>query len=186
MDRTCELLERLGALLRSEGRAAGQAEGLQPIHVEVLHYLDRCNRYSDTPAALTEFLGQTKGTVSQTLGLLERKGLVAKAPDADDGRKVRLRLTPAGRRALGRLIPPPALEAALADLDPAQRALLPDALEALLRALQRRRGGRAFGLCRTCRHHRVEAGGRRRCGLTGERLTKGDAERICREHEDAA
>ena len=70
------VLERLCNLLRVEARGQGASAGLLPIQLEALHYLAQCNRYSDTPQAVTDFLGQTKGTVSQTLKVLENRGLV--------------------------------------------------------------------------------------------------------------
>ena len=68
-----QLLERLAGLLRSESRKLLSEYGLQPVQFEALHYLSNCNRYSDTPMAVTEYLGQTKGSVSQTLKVLEKK-----------------------------------------------------------------------------------------------------------------
>src|SRR3546814_10986237 len=58
--------------------------------------------FSRTPGALAAWLGQTKGTVSQTVGALERKGLVERTGDPDDRRLVRLSLTEAGHAMLGR------------------------------------------------------------------------------------
>jgi DNA-binding MarR family transcriptional regulator len=60
-------------VLKVRGCQAGAAHGLQPVQLEVLNYLSSCNRYSDTPMAVTEYLGQTKGTVSQTIKTLEKK-----------------------------------------------------------------------------------------------------------------
>ena len=65
-----QTLERLASLLRSERRNRLLKHGLQPIQFEVLYYLSICNRYSDTPMGVTDYLGQTKGTVSQTLKVL--------------------------------------------------------------------------------------------------------------------
>ncbi len=73
-----QILERLASLLRSESRTMLLEHGLQPVQFEALQYIANCNRYSDTPMAVTEFLGQTKGTVSQTLKVLEKKGLIEK------------------------------------------------------------------------------------------------------------
>ena len=42
-----DLVERLGALLRAEQRGVGLDRQLQPVHQDVLHYLARCNRYTD-------------------------------------------------------------------------------------------------------------------------------------------
>lgn len=181
MDRAFELLERISTLLRTGARAAGQPHGLQPVHLQALRYLGRCNRYSDSPAAVTEYLGLTKGTVSQTLNVLEERGLVEKSSDPDDGRRVHLRLTAQGRKLLRAAATPAALLSAGAALAPGDRARLEAGLEALLRALQVENGGQPFGLCRTCRHFQVEPGGAR-CGLTREPLSERDAGLLCREH----
>lgn len=180
-ERLYELLERLGNLLRAEARGATGGAGLQPVQAQALGYLARCNRYSDSPAAVAEFLGLTKGTVSQTLALLQQRGLVAAEDDPDDGRRVHLHLTRRGRRLAERL-PSPLLAEALAAL-PAGGALT-EQLEQLLAALQRARGGRTFGVCHTCRHFRSGAAGAQ-CGLTGEPLQPAQTTRICREHEVA-
>ena len=55
-----DLIERMAALIRSEERKKCAEFGLQPVHLQVLDYLSRCNRYSDTPAALTNYLGMTR------------------------------------------------------------------------------------------------------------------------------
>src|ERR1700674_5335522 len=70
-----ELVERLGNLMRTELRKSGGDEALQPVHLQALIYLSKANRYSNTPQALAEYLGLTKGTVSQTLLLLDPRGL---------------------------------------------------------------------------------------------------------------
>ncbi|MEI2422048.1 helix-turn-helix domain-containing protein, partial [Arthrospira platensis SPKY2] len=88
MNQVTPLLERLAALLHQSVRDDGARHGLLPIHVQVLGYLSRANRYSDLPIAISEYFGITRGTVSQTLGVLERKGLVRKRPDDRHGRRV--------------------------------------------------------------------------------------------------
>lgn len=172
-----DVVERLGNLVRAEERAVGQEMGLQPVHLHVLRYLRRANRFSDHPAAVTEYLGQTKGTVSQSLRLLEQKGLVERTPDPEDGRRVHLHLTAPGRRTADRLVPRAWVEAAG---DPAAE----ESLRGLLAALLASRSMRSFGTCATCRFHVVD-GRTRHCGLLDVRLTQADATRICREHEAA-
>ena len=182
MDRLHELLERLGSLLRAGDRRRGDRQGpLQPVHWQVLHYLARCNRFSDTPAAVAAFLGAGRGTVSQSILVLARRGLVARAADADDGRVVHLRLTARGRRlAEGR--PGPAFERAAQTLPPADRAGAERALEALLTSLQRANGGRTFGVCGSCRHLQGGPRGPFRCGLNGEPLAAPETAQICHHH----
>lgn len=178
-----ELLERLSNLLRAEERSTGLPDGLQPVHLQALAYLARCNRYSNTPAGVTEYLGLTKGTVSQTLNLLEARGWVVKSPSLTDKRVVHLQLTPEGRQRLQALWPPAQVDAALQWLSPAQQLQLHTALADLLRALQQSQEGRSFGVCHSCRHFQREGPGQFRCGLTQEPLSTDDSQLICREHQ---
>lgn len=179
------LIERLGNLLRAEERSSGA--GLQSVHREILGYLSVCNRYSDTPAGVTEFVGATKGTTSQSIGVLERKGYLKKRPDRADGRVVHLELTARGRRLAGDRVPPAEFDAALGAMRPADRDSLSRLLTGLLSGLQRQNSGRMFGVCHTCRHFRVDAlPGSHQCGLTLEPLTDDESVKICREHEPAA
>jgi hypothetical protein len=80
MSTSAILLERMGALIQQSVRNDAARHGLLPIHVQVLHYLAVCNRYSDLPVAIADYFGVTRGTVSQTLAVLERKGLVGPTP----------------------------------------------------------------------------------------------------------
>ena len=72
-------LERLSRLMLNEGHAAG----LKPAQWEALRYLALANGFSRTAGGLGAYLGLTKGTVSQTLNALERKGLVARSDVID-------------------------------------------------------------------------------------------------------
>lgn len=184
VDRLYALLERLGNLLRTEERAAGLPHGLQPVHLQALRYLQSCNRYSNTPAALTEYLGLTKGTVSQTLLLLEEKGLLRKEADREDRRVVHLLLTDAGRAVLDDALPPELFKRALAGL-PGGSEALEASLTGLLRSLQAANAQRSFGACGTCKHFKREGPGRYRCGITQEPLSREDSQLLCREHEAA-
>jgi MarR family transcriptional regulator, negative regulator of the multidrug operon emrRAB len=178
MNQVTPLLERLAALLHQSVRDDGARHGLLPIHVQVLCYLSRANRYSDLPIAIAEYFGITRGTVSQTLGVLERKGLVRKRPDSRHGRRVHLALTPAGERILKNswaMRVEEALHSA-----PEDAAALERGLRRLLAGLQELNGQRAFGVCRGCAHLLVERDGSR-CGLTGEPLKAQDTTQICRE-----
>ncbi len=178
---TYDYLERLCTLLRAGVRTAGTQVGLQPIHVQTLRYLALCNRYSDSPMALTEFLGQTKGTVSQSVKLLEAKGLVSKDADIGDRRVVHLGLTDRGAAVLRDLGADQGLEVMMAPLEDADRANLNEALERLLRVMQRANDFKTFGPCGTCRFNQSVSNGSR-CGLTGDLLSDTDLSRICREH----
>jgi DNA-binding MarR family transcriptional regulator len=169
--------------LRAEQRAAGSDHGLQSVHVATLKYLEQCNRYSNTPAALTAYLGLTKGTVSQTLKVLERGGYVRRSDDRVDGRVVRLGLTQKGHRILKLVDQSDHWRGAVDGMKPAEYEATSHALQSLLRRMQQSNGYRTFGQCATCRHLLDEGGDRYRCGLTSEGLGPEDTTKICFEHE---
>lgn len=176
--RAAHLIERLGRVLRSGDHAAG----LNPAQSEALRYLARANRFSRTPAALADYLGSTRGTVSQTLLALEAKGLIERRSNERDARSVTLALNKAG---VDFLKTDPARSLAMAVDETGAAPQLADGLEAALRAAISQRGGRAFGVCRTCRHFRADqrAGANpHHCALLDEPLSGADAASICHEH----
>ena len=175
-------LERLSRVLQNEGHA----EGLKPTQWDALRYLGRANRFSRTPSSLTAYLGMTKGTVSQSLNALERKGLVTKKVEAGDRRQLRVDLTPKGRRLLEQ-DPIAGLMAGAGKLPAAERRSLAQGLETLLAAALKRRGGRPFGLCRSCRYFQANdpEGAPHRCGLLDVPLSASDSGQICVEQEPA-
>ena len=177
-----ESLERISNLVRTSVRKTGFIHGLQPVQTEALHYLSRCNHYSNTPVAVAEYLGLTKGTVSQTLGVLVQDGFVKKTIDLKDRRVVHLQVTPRGEKVLNDLVPPQILKAALENLPAEINDQVGSLLKQLLIALQRSNGLKTFGTCKTCCHHRIEENGLRMCGLTEDMLAEADGEKICREH----
>jgi DNA-binding MarR family transcriptional regulator len=151
-----------------------------------LRYLNRANRFSRNPAALAAYLGATRGTVSQTLMALESKGLVTKETDARDRRSVRLALTEAGT---ARLAGDASVDFAKAAAATGDGAALGDALQRVLASALTQRGGRAFGICETCRHFKqdVHTGSLpHHCALLNEPLAEPDAAAICVEQEAAA
>ena len=182
-ERISEFLTRLSRLLQADERAGGD---LLPVQVQALVYLARCNRYSDKPSAVAEYLGITKGTASQTLGSLEREGLIAKRADPDDGRAVRLRLTRKGRRVAEARAVSPVVAKGLASLSGRDSEQLHTSLSRLLLAIQRASVSRSFGVCHTCRHFIRLGPERFQCGLTKEPLSVPERLQLCREHESTA
>ncbi len=182
-DQVYQYLERISNLLRTDTRRTMVEKGLQPVQLEALHYLSHCNRYSNTPAAVADFLGLTKGTVSQTLGLLENVGMIEKLPDYKDRRMVHLQLTPRGNKVIAETIPPKSLQMAMEQMTESDQDSILLALDKMLKAMQGANQLRTFGVCKTCRHHQIETDDQHRCALTGEYLKVEDIDKICREHE---
>lgn len=175
---TAHLLERLGRLIRTEE----QVSDLYPAQWSALRYLARANRFSRTPMALTDYLGSTRGTVSQTLIALERKGLIERKKSLRDKRSVDIELTDAGRKLLE---DDPILDLA-ADIKSAlgtDQSVARTALERILAKLIATNDGRPFGLCQTCRYFRENQAGNGEtpffCSLLDAGLSAADSETIC-------
>lgn len=170
------LIERIGRL----SHTSSHADGLLPVQWEILRYLDRANRFSCTPAAVTAYLGLTKGTVSQSLNTLEARGLLRKQVDPKDRRGRRLSLSAKGRLLLRR---DPLAEsiAAIDGLTKKSQTALADSLQAMLSARLDAQGRQPFGQCHTCTYFTEvhDDGDPHYCSLLQEALSADDAEAIC-------
>ena len=175
-----ELVERLGHMMRSELRKSASDESLQPVHLQALVYLSKANRYSNTPQALADYLGLTKGTVSQTLLLLDRRGLIERFEDDIDRRVVRLRLSSAGERLLYESQPALAWQNATRNISPNRIRNAVSALREALETLQEDNEGTMFGDCQTCSYCQKLSQRIYRCGRMGDRLSGPETRRICR------
>ena len=175
--RSRALIERLARLSEGEDWAGD----LNPAQMTALNYLARANRFSRAPSHVASYCGSTRGTVSQTLRALERKGLVVQSRSMTDRRSIAFEVTEAG---LALVSSQKTIDQALADLPPGMASALEQGLDTVLRRMIEARGGKAFGICNTCRHHRaVEAGGH--CRLLSINLEPAEIGQICHEHEPA-
>ena len=177
-------LERLNNLLRAEERKISTEYKLQPIQLQMLNYLDMCNRYSNSPAGVTEYFQLTKGTVSQSLKVLEARDYISKQADTEDKRQVHLLVTSTGKALLAKEIPPTVFQETCRQLDASDAEQIKMSLRLLLLSLQRANNLRVFGVCHSCRYHQVEGAGQFRCGLTREVLMEEETGLICREYID--
>jgi DNA-binding MarR family transcriptional regulator len=174
-------LERLARVMRAREHEGG----LNPAQWEALRFLARANRFSDSPMALTRYLGATKGTISQTLMALERKGFITKSLRPGRRKSLRLGLTDKGHALLSR-DPWAALAVATQDLGPKTRRRMQRGLDELLAEELKRSGLASFGLCSSCRFFRERGSGEDHlCMLFEDALTEADAGKICIEHAPA-
>ena len=163
-------LERLGRLLRQSGHAGG----LVPAQWEVLRFLSRANRLSRSPGQVARYLGATKGTVSQSLLSLQRKGFVSRRTKESDERYVLLDLTEAGHETL-RSDPLLAVATDLETLGGKTRRRFARALAELLDLEIGRQGVARFGTCAGCRHFTGAA----TCSVDGKPLPPDEQARLC-------
>ncbi len=114
-----EVLSRVSRLARHLDRSRGAAfsgHGLEGWEFDVLAALRRAGApYELSPGQLVAETLVTSGTMTHRIDRLERRGLVHRRPDPDDGRGVLVVLTPEGRGLV---------DTALADLLDRERELL--------------------------------------------------------------
>jgi DNA-binding MarR family transcriptional regulator len=177
-----DILDRLARI----AHGAQFCAGLNPAQWEALRFLARANRYSRSPGAIAEYLGATRGTVSQTLIALEAKGYIRRTRCAADKRAVDVALTEAGRSLLAK-DPLTVLGASVAALAEDEQCVLTRTIDRVFESLQAARGLCGFGRCRECCHLRpddgeepaVTAPSACRCGVTGEALATDELDQIC-------
>lgn len=151
--------------------------GLQMVHLEVLSYLHRCNRYSNTTQSLSEFLGQTKGSISQTVGFLETQGYLKRYQDDKDKRIYHLELLVKSKKLVEQF------ELSFYHEFEGLENISEKSLEGLLARIQKQHSLKSFGICSTCRFNNNPSGKKFVCGLTGENLSTEEIQTHCRDHE---
>jgi DNA-binding MarR family transcriptional regulator len=121
-------VRRIVRTLHESSRAAEKTLGLSGAQLFVLQTL------ADAPGlSLNALAGRThthQSSVSTVVSRLVERGLVLRAPSADDGRRLELRVSAEGRRLVGR-----APDAAQARLINAIEQLAPEKRRALARAM---------------------------------------------------
>lgn len=172
-----DYLEALITIFRGEQRNLASELSLQQVHMQIIHYLGRCNRYSDSFLTLCDYLGQTKGSLSTSVSLLEKKALVYKKPDDLDKRKSHLQLTKLGTEVYNQQNH--LWEKALVQLTGNDKKQITSSLQLLLKALQKGNNNHLFGVCAQCKHLTINNNNEEKCGLTQEILYKSDLDLIC-------
>ena len=171
------LITRLARIDAGEG----WADDLNPAQRAALDYLGQANRFSRSPSHVAEYLGTTRGTKSQTLKVLVRKGYVTELRSEADKRTISYALTQAGRNAM---LGSGLLARSLEGLPESHLDALQQALRATLHAALAANGNRAFGICRDCRHFTARGVGAY-CGLMQLALEPNETAQICHEQAPA-
>ena len=170
-------LERLARLIRS----AGHAGELHPVQWEALRYVARANQFSNSPGALAKYLGATKGTVSQTVLALVKKGLLEKQARDGDWRSVALLLTAQSQKLLSN-DPLQHLQKSIATLSEKTRKRFAKGVSEILASEHVRQQEPSFGTCKTCRYFR-EDGQAGSCMFFSVELKVEIVTLICVEHD---
>ncbi len=163
------LMNRLARL----DSASSWSGDLNPVQRSALEYLRDANRFSRSPSHVAEFLGTTRGTMSQTLKALLRKGFVAEVRSEIDKRSISYALT---RTGLAMLKEDGVIAVALTRLMDQDVVELESGLRQTLRQALALNGGKSFGQCKSCRYHET-AKGAAFCQLLSLPISAKDSER---------
>ena len=183
------VLGRLATAMRAENWSAFGAEGLNPTQGQVLELLERRSEPLRL-SLIADELAVTAASLSDSVGALERKGLLKKGRDKTDGRALAVSLTSKGMRLLKRVGDEErAMLAAVGQLREKDQIALYGLLLKLLRALQETRGMPVVRMCLTCEYFRpnahVDSEQPHHCALVdapfGDRLLRSD----CPDHQPA-
>jgi DNA-binding MarR family transcriptional regulator len=129
----------LARLIEQVGKAAynlGFTPGLNPAQWAALRYFDEATVERRTVTGFAQFQGTTKGTASQTVAALVRKGYLRRVGDKQDRRVHRLVITEEGQNLL-KVDPLQDLSRALDTLTQDERWALAVSIEKVLRQLIR-------------------------------------------------
>ena len=172
-DRIAELLVHVGRAAQSAG---GRSE-LTAAQWTCLRFFARANGSTRTPSAFASFQATTRGTASQIVKSLERRGLVTRARSDRDRRSVCFDLTETGRATLAR-DPLRDLVGLIDGLGDAESARFLATLSRLASALAVWREGPAFGTCRDCSHFGT-SGDAAYCACMAAELSADEMHKLC-------
>jgi DNA-binding MarR family transcriptional regulator len=181
-----ELLLHLGRLAQTNTAQATKAdEGpeLSAAQWTVLRYLDNANLASRTPSAFAKFHGTTRGTASQTIRGLIKRGYLTQNRAARDKRSKQLDLTEKAR-AMRPSDPFEAVVRAANDLPVATRRQFAGALQHMLNHVAGEKDAQPFGNCTNCTHmecvgHRPGEADSYHCAINQGPLDVADLARLC-------
>jgi DNA-binding MarR family transcriptional regulator len=172
-DEIAELLVHVGRAAQSEGARSD----LTAAQWTCLRFFARANGSSRTPSAFASFQATTRGTASQIIKSLERRGLVTRTRSTRDRRSVCFDLTEDGRHLLAQ-DPLRKLVRLIDGFGDGESARFLMTLSRLSSALAAQRAVPAFGTCRDCRHC-ATSGERAYCACMAAELAADEMHKLC-------
>jgi len=148
-----------------------------------LRFFARANSSTRTPSAFASFQATTRGTASQIIKSLEKRGLVTRSRSERDRRSVSFELSEQGCAMLHR-DPLRDLIEVIDGLGARERDRFLATLSRLTSALAARRDVPAFGTCRDCSHFDRSAGAAH-CACMAAELAVDDIAKLCASYTPA-
>lgn len=185
-DRVVAALERLARAERGHRRAVAAGHGLSALQADLLTTLARGAPPQPLVGLLALELGVAQPTVTDSIRVLEGKGLVVRLTDPDDRRRTAVALTRQGaRRAADVLDSGDELSHAVRSLPLSMQEATLEALLTLIARLVAAGMVDVTRTCLTCLYYEPVGGRNGRCTLLGQPLAPADLRVDCPEHQSA-
>jgi DNA-binding MarR family transcriptional regulator len=174
---------KLGNVLRNGAWASARAEGLTPTQGQILVLLRGRGRKGLRLASVAGELNITPATASDAVSTLQRKGLVERHRDPDDGRAIAVQLTPEGRRVAFRAMQWPEFMAeAFSCLSEQERGVMLRGLSKAMQALAESDHMQEARMCWSCAYFRPSGEGDPHCAFGDFQLNDIDLRLDCAAH----
>lgn len=176
---TTELLDRLARLVHNDHKSSD----LNVTQSQSLYFFSRANKFTANIAGLTHYIdGISKAALSSAVMGLEEKKLIVKRKHPVDGRSAHIVVTAKGQKLLEKN-PLRAIALSIHQLPQDDIQQLHRTLHDILFNTLDNRGGKPFGICRSCRYFKHNQGNPHFCQMIEVDLGKLDIDLICQEYE---
>ncbi len=147
-------LSKLSLVLRHQAWQASGRQGLTPTQAQILAHIASADGVVSV-SNIADSLSITKGTASEAVSALERKGLIRKVRDPNDGRALILELTSRGRAEATQSAQRPEVVVNAVDALPdSEKAGFLRGLTGVIRTLQQQGAVPTGRMCTECRYFR--------------------------------
>jgi DNA-binding MarR family transcriptional regulator len=183
-NRIAELLVHVGRAARSEAHNENPRSSLTAAQWTCLRFFARANGSTRTPSGFASFQATTRGTASQIVKTLERRGLITGQRSDRDRRSVRFDLTAMG---LETLVHDPLsdLIGVIGQLQEDERDRFLQTLSRMTSALAGLRDVPAFGTCQDCSHF-TPANDSGYCACMAAELAAEEIDQLCASYQGPA
>ena len=179
-DRIAELLVHVGRAALSEDASTG----LTAAQWTCLRFLARANKSTRTPSAFASFQATTRGTASQIIKSVERRGLITGTRSEYDRRSFSFDLTDEGRAMMAQ-DPLRDLTRVIDGLRASTRDRFLATLSEIASAMALQRDVPSFGTCRGCTHFGT-FGDAAYCACMSAELAADDIAKLCASYVPSA
>ncbi|GIV33939.1 MAG: hypothetical protein KatS3mg031_1474 [Chitinophagales bacterium] len=180
-------LERIAQAFRVLLWQEGVEHALTPIQLQVLIFLHYHAEAQRKITIVSQELNVTKATLSETVKILQRKGLIRKVLDPEDSRSTFIQLTAKGRQLAERASKFAAeVQKPIAQITEESKKAILGALLQIIRHLNEAGVITVQRMCFTCRYYTQPQPNKHFCQLLNTALKDEQLRIDCPEHQSAA